>query len=166
MKVYKSQDTIPNVANEPSVLLQFDNKYQKMHSVLGGSKLISIPIESEMDLILLTRKGIPKSVLITLCKLLDIPLEKMSQLLHVSLRTIQRKTDKDLLNSYTSEQILEIAEVITKGIDIFGSVEAFNVWMQSDLTALNGKKPLDFLDTSFGTDMLLAILGRLEYGVY
>lgn len=166
MKEYSTRDIVPSVSQEPQLIFNYTNKYQKMHAVLGGTHLLSIPLKSDLDLIALTRKGIPKNVLMMLCSLINIPLEKMSKLLHISLRTIQRKSDTDLLNSYTTEQILEIAEVITKGIEVFGTIDAFNHWLSSEIHALNGHKPIDYLDTSFGTGMLLDILGRLEHGVY
>ena len=93
-------------------------------------------------------------------------MEKMSDLIHISHRTIQRKKSDDLLNVYSTEQILEIAEVITKGIEVFNSLEVFTKWLHQDIRYLNFQKPLNYLDTSFGTKMVLDILGRIEHGVY
>ena len=124
------------------------------------------PINNELDLIDISRKGLPKSVIVTLSGLLGISMEKMSDLIHISHRTIQRKKSDDLLNVYSTEQILEIAEVITKGIEVFNSLEVFTKWLHQDIRYLNFQKPLNYLDTSFGTKMVLDILGRIEHGVY
>ena len=93
-------------------------------------------------------------------------MEQMSSLIHVSHRTIQRKSDTDLLNVCSTEQILEIAEVISRGIEVLGTLEAFTKWLQAKLRVLNYKTPLDFLDTTFGAKLIKDILGRLEHGVY
>ncbi|MDA0175967.1 type II RES/Xre toxin-antitoxin system antitoxin [Mesoflavibacter profundi] len=166
MKAYKTENTIHSLANEPEQFYNLNSKYDKMVSVLGGSLNLGQPINNELDLIDISRKGLPKSVIVTLSGLLGISMEKMSDLIHISHRTIQRKKSDDLLNVYSTEQILEIAEVISKGIEVFNSLEVFTKWLHQDIRYLNFQKPLNYLDTSFGTKMVLDILGRIEHGVY
>ncbi|UAB74558.1 antitoxin Xre-like helix-turn-helix domain-containing protein [Mesoflavibacter sp. SCSIO 43206] len=166
MKTYKTENTIHSLANEPEQFYNLNSKYDKMVSVLGGSLNLGQPINNELDLIDISRKGLPKSVIVTLSGLLGISMEKMSDLIHISHRTIQRKKSDDLLNVYSTEQILEIAEVISKGIEVFNSLEVFTKWLHQDIRYLNFQKPLNYLDTSFGTKMVLDILGRIEHGVY
>lgn len=166
MKAYKTENTIHSLAKEPEQFYNLNSKYDKMVSVLGGSLNLGQPINNELDLIDISRKGLPKSVIVTLSGLLGISMEKMSDLIHISHRTIQRKKSDDLLNVYSTEQILEIAEVISKGIEVFNSLEVFTKWLHQDIRYLNFQKPLNYLDTSFGTKMVLDILGRIEHGVY
>ncbi|MCB0462781.1 MAG: antitoxin Xre/MbcA/ParS toxin-binding domain-containing protein [Flavobacteriaceae bacterium] len=166
MKSYKQHSEIKSLAQEPKAFYHLDNKYNRIVSVLGGSVALGQTIDNDLDLIEMTRKGLPKSVLQTLSGILSISMEQMSQLLHISHRTIQRKSDTDLLNVYPTEQILEIAEVISRGVEVLGSIEAFTAWLHKDIRALNYAKPIDFLDTSFGTNLIKDILGRIEYGVY
>ncbi|MBK8953444.1 MAG: DUF2384 domain-containing protein [Chitinophagaceae bacterium] len=49
---------------------------------------------------------------------------------------------------------------------MIGSKEAFIEWVHSPLISLGNKTPLDFLDTTFGIQLVLKILGRLEQGVF
>lgn len=155
-----------NLVQEPEVFYRIENKYDRIISVLGGSMQVGQVVNSDIDLIDITRRGLPKSVVITVSLILGISMEKMSSLLHVSHRTIQRKGDDELLNVYSTEQILEIAEVISRGIEVLGTLENFTKWLHSEVRALNYGKPLDYLDTSFGTKLVKDILGRIEYGVY
>jgi len=164
MKNYTQQ--VHNLVNEPEAFYVLQNKYDRIISVLGGSVQVGQTINSDFDLIEITRKGLPKSVIKTLSVILGISMEQMSNLLHVSHRTIQRKSDTDLLNVYSTEQVLEIAQVISRGIDVLGTLEAFIKWLHKDIRALNYTKPLDFLDTSFGTRLIKDTLGRIEHGVY
>lgn len=166
MKKYTTETEILNLVNEPQSFYSLHNKYARITSVLGGSAQVGLTIQNDFDLIKITRKGLPKSVVTSLSKILGISMEKMSDLLHVSYRTIQRKNSSDLLNVYSTEQVLEIAEVISRGIEVLGSLEAFTAWLHSNLRHLNYEKPINFLDTSFGTNMVLDTLGRIEYGVY
>jgi putative toxin-antitoxin system antitoxin component (TIGR02293 family) len=164
MKNHKQQ--VQNLAKEPEAFYGLQDKYDRIISVLGGSVQVGQTINNDFDLIEITRKGLPKSVIKTLSTILGISMEQMSNLLHVSHRTIQRKSDTDLLNVYSTEQVLEIAQVISRGIDVLGTLEAFIKWLHKDIRALNYTKPLDFLDTSFGTRLIKDTLGRIEHGVY
>jgi len=166
MKKNIQKGKIINLASEPEVFYGIQNKYDRIISVLGGTLAIGQNIANDLDLIKISRKGLPKSVVVTLSEVLSISMEKMSSLIHVSHRTIQRKNDNDLLNVYSTEQILEIAEVISRGIDVLGTLKAFISWLHKDIRALNYAKPLDFLDTSFGTVLIKDTLGRIEQGVY
>ncbi|MFD1064021.1 antitoxin Xre-like helix-turn-helix domain-containing protein [Winogradskyella litorisediminis] len=166
MKPYKSSDDIKSLALEPEYFYGLESKYDKIMSVLGGSSNFENNISSDLDLISISRKGLPKSVIVTISELLGISMEKMSDLIHISHRTIQRKKPEDLLNVYSTEQILEIAEVISKGVEVFNSIDIFTKWLHQEIRYLNYQKPLDYLDTSFGTKMVLDILGRVEHGVY
>lgn len=166
MKSYDSSVEIKSLAQEPTVFYHLENKYDRIVSVLGGSLALGQSIHNDLDLIDLSRKGLPKSVLQVLSNVLSISMEQMSQLLHVSHRTLQRKSDTDLLSVYPSEQILEIAEVISRGIEVLGSLDTFTAWLHSEVQHLNYKKPIDYLDTSFGTNLIKDTLGRIEYGVY
>lgn len=166
MKIYKQNQSIEGLASEPEVFYGLNNKYDRIISVLGGTVNIGQSINSDFDLIEITRKGLPKSVVTTLSSILGISMEQMSSLLHVSHRTIQRKSDTDLLNVYSTEQILEIAEVISRGIEVLGTLEAFTAWLHSEVRHLDYQKPINFLDTSFGTNLIKDTLGRIEYGVF
>ena len=164
--VIMEKGKVINLVQEPEVFYRIQNKYDRIISVLGGSTQVSQVVNSDIDLIEITRKGLPTSVVSTLSAVLGISMEKMSSLLHISHRTIQRKNSSDLLNVYSSEQILEIADVISRGIEVLGTLDNFTSWLHSDVRALNYAKPLDFLDTSFGTKLVKDILGRIEHGVY
>lgn len=166
MKNKYQQSAISNLLEEPQVFYSIQNKYDRITSVLGGSVVLGQVLHNDIDLINITRKGLPKSVLQTLSKVLSISMEKMSGLLHISHRTLQRKSNTELLNIYSTEQVLEIADVVSRGIDVLGSIDAFTKWLHSELRALNYKSPLDYLDTSFGTNLIKDLLGRIEYGVH
>lgn len=166
MKLYEQDQNIKNLVESPDSFYGLNSKYDRMVSVLGGSVVIGQSIANDIDLIQITRKGLPKAVLQTISQVLSISMEQMSNLLHVSHRTIQRKSDTDLLNVYPTEQILEIAEVISRGIEVLGSLDGCTKWLHSELRVLNYKTPIDYLDTTFGIKLIKDILGRIEQGVY
>jgi len=138
-------------------------RYPHLDVVLGGA---TSPIRTKSDLILLSREGLPRKTLDTIASKMDISLERLSDLLHVSYRTLLRKKSTDHLSVHVSEQALIIAEVVARGIDVLEGEDAFAVWVHAQLPGLDGERPLDYLDTSFGASMMLNLLGRIEQGVY
>jgi putative toxin-antitoxin system antitoxin component (TIGR02293 family) len=154
--------------NEPAISLMEEAAvhYETMRVILGGNKSVPKALASDLDLINLTRHGVRKSSLKSLSDYLGITMDEMSSLLHTSHRNIQRKDDDELLDVYKSEQAIELAQVVSKGLEIFGAKENLHQWLHSNLIALGGKKPIDLLDTSFGIRLIYRVLGRLEYGVY
>ena len=141
-------------------------KHETLNVILGGKQSLRKSVSGDYDLIKLTREGVKKSTLKTLASYLGITMEMMSRLLHTSYRNIQRKEEDSLLDTLKTERVLELASFTQRGIDVIGNKDAFADWIQSPLIALGNKKPLDFLDTSFGIQFLTKILGRLEQGVF
>ncbi|HEX4878171.1 MAG TPA: antitoxin Xre/MbcA/ParS toxin-binding domain-containing protein [Chitinophagaceae bacterium] len=154
------QEGIASAVQEPAV------KYKSLNVILGGKQSVSQPVSGDFDLIALTREGIRKSSLKSLAAHLGITMEVMSRLLHSSHRNIQRKDENELLDTLKTEKVLELAAFAQRGIEVAGSKEAFIEWVHSPLVSLNNKTPLDYLDTSFGIQLLLKLMGRLEQGVY
>ena len=142
------------------------DRYTDLITVLGGAQTIKNKVHNKMDLIQLTRSGLPKKSLDTLSTKLGISMEKLSQLLNISIRTLQRKNPTDKLSVHVSEHMLSIAEVIMRGTEALGSERSFETWLHSTLTSLDDRKPIDIMDTSIGTQLILNILGRIEHGVY
>ena len=152
---------------EPAVAYRSaTDRYTDLLSVLGGSETINNMVTNDMDLILLTRSGLPKKSLDTLSAKLGISMEGLSQLLNISLRTLQRKEPTDKLSIHVSEHMLAIAEVILRGTEVMGSQQSLETWLHSALTSFNDLKPIDIMDTSIGTQLILNTLGRIEHGVY
>jgi putative toxin-antitoxin system antitoxin component (TIGR02293 family) len=160
-KKYITEDEVPESIVEEAAV-----HYETMRVVLGGNNLFSVPSFDDMDLIRLSRKGVRKSSLKPLSQYLGITMDKMSTLLHTSHRNIQRKDDNELLDVYKSERVIEITQVISKGLELFGTADNLQQWLHSTILSLGGKKPIDLLDTSFGVRMILKLLGRIEHGVY
>jgi putative toxin-antitoxin system antitoxin component (TIGR02293 family) len=58
------------------------------------------------------------------------------------------------------------AEVLAKATEVFGSQEQAEQWLEQPAIGLDGKRPVDLLETIPGTEMVKKYLGRLEYDVY
>ena len=98
----------------------------------------------------------------------DIPFTQSdwAAFLQISTRTFQRykKEDRSFEPIY-SERILQIMITYLKGVDVFGDSALFYTWLNTESIALGGKKPISFLSSTFGINMLSDELIRIEHGV-
>jgi putative toxin-antitoxin system antitoxin component (TIGR02293 family) len=93
-------------------------------------------------------------------------MNEWSGFLHLSERTMQRyHKEKKTFDPLSSEKILEIVLLTRLGIEVFGSSEKFNSWLDTINVALGGKKPKEFLDNTFGIGLLKDELTRIEHGI-
>ena|GEM_PF-277598 len=164
MKKHKTHTDV-NLVKEPEVFYLIDNPFDRIVGVLGGVSQVGQVVNSDIDLISITRKGLPKSVVYSLCEVLGISMERLSDLMHISHRTLQRKADDDLLTVSSTEQLFEIAELVSNGIEVFDTLDNFRKWLHSTPYIFNGQKPLDFLDTRFGIQYVKNIIGRVAHGI-
>ena len=133
--------------------------------VLGGVNVLQRKIENKMDLIEISRIGLTKDALINLSKYLSLPVNRMADIIPISEHTIQKYTSKEHFNRIVSEQILKIAEVVAKGYQVFEDKEKFISWINQPNKTFGNRSPLSLFNSSFGTDMVLDELGRIEHGV-
>lgn len=141
-------------------------KDNKLANLLKEPGIAYSTESSPIDLIQISRKGIKKSALSNLSKALNISMAQLAKLLPVTERTLQRRAANSLLNSTTSQQVILIGQLVTKGEEVFGNRESFQNWLKQPNTALGGYVPLDVLDTTIGVQLVMDVLGRLEHGVY
>ena len=55
--------------------------------------------------------------------------------------------------------------MINVGNDIFGNSEKCNLWLETPNFALGNMKPLEMLKDSYGKELVLAELVRIEHGI-
>ncbi|MFH1313707.1 MAG: antitoxin Xre/MbcA/ParS toxin-binding domain-containing protein [Candidatus Eisenbacteria bacterium] len=134
--------------------------------VLGGEKVLGWKVKNAMDLVALSKRGVPKGALSRLAKILGFTTPRMASLLPVTQRTIQRYRPKQYFKAYVSEKILELAALAAYGLEIFDDQEQFIGWLNEPIRALGNRAPVDLLDTSFGVEMVRNELIRIEYGVF
>ena len=92
-----------------------------------------------------------------------LPLTKISEVVPASYSTLAKKSNYD---KEVSERLFEIAEVYSKGFEVFGDEKKFNNWIHEVSLALGGITPFSLLDTSYGVQVVLNELGRIDYGIF
>lgn len=119
---------------------------------------------SEKDFLIGARKGIQKSRLLSIARESGLTLKELSSYLRISTRSIQEKEPSQLIAPGPSERALYIAKLFKTGIDLFGSKEKFHSWLNSENTVMGNEKPVSYLDTFSGIQLVLDELNAIEYG--
>ena len=113
------------------------------------------------------RKGVPFSKAITIADQLNLTMQELADILHVSLRTLQRYDPNKIMDVGISTKILRLESLALHGAEVFGKdYKAFAKWLRLEVPALEGKSPISYLDTSFGLDWIDQILGQIEHGIF
>ncbi len=134
---------------------------------LGGARNVSVKqLNTPMDLITLTRTGIPKRALTSLAKNTSLSLKELAQAIHLSERTLQRYSEDHILDKAATEKVIALAQLYHYGEEVFGSQEKFNGWMRHPSVYFGGKPPLTLLDTTTGLSLIQDELIRIEHGVF
>ncbi len=140
--------------------------HQSISTILGLTNTPQVKSTNEYHyLSQLATLGIPPASVNSLAKWLKINQKQIAELIHMSTRSIQRYEKAEKLDLDTADHILQLAQVVAKGMEVFEDQEALLKWLNSDIRALGYSKPLNLLKTSFGIKMVINELIRLEYGV-
>ncbi len=123
--------------------------------------------ESDFDLIASTRHGISSSILSELASALSVDRKSVSELLHISERTLSRRLQGNAnLTAEESDRAVRLARIVSFASEMIGDPEKAARWLQTPNRALEGHRPFDLLDTDTGVEAVRDVLGRIAYGVY
>ncbi|RPI15336.1 MAG: DUF2384 domain-containing protein [Ignavibacteriae bacterium] len=142
------------------------NIYQSVLKTIGAEDMVKEPINRDYDIIHVIRKGLYMKNLLKLAQQMSLSLKEISAILPVSERTLKRYRSTTRLSPELSERLLKLSHLYNKGLEVFGNKDSFIIWLNSELLALGGNKPIEILDTQNGIEMAVNILGRIEHGIY
>jgi len=114
------------------------------------------------------RQGVPHALFMSVKELAPFSDQDWSDFLDISIKSLQRyKGDPEhVFKSIHSEKIIELAEVTSVGQEIFGSNEKFATWLNTPSHALGEMKPMELLNDSYGKELVLNELYRIDQGIF
>jgi putative toxin-antitoxin system antitoxin component (TIGR02293 family) len=121
-------------------------------------------IANEAQMAYHARNGVKADVFYLFAEAIKISNNALAGLLHLSSRTLSNyQQTKKALEPVQGEHLLKLIALYNKGVELFGSVDEFNYWLNKPFwNAL--EKPIDWLITPGGVDLVSLELERLGYG--
>jgi putative toxin-antitoxin system antitoxin component (TIGR02293 family) len=139
-----------------------DKKYIASKKKVTYMELFS----DRMLLIQVIRQGVPYSFFNLIQDYTPFTETDWAELLNISTKSLQRyKQTSKQFKSIQSEKIIEMAEVTNVGLDVFGDMNKFKLWLDTPNYSLGSLKPIELLKDSYGKEMVLGELTRISHGI-
>jgi len=121
--------------------------------------------DEQYQLVQKAHSGLSVSAFFDILEFSNLTKDELSDLLDVSFKTIQRyQNNGKKLNAIQSEQLLKIIMLYQLAEQVFGSLESFDRWLRKPALGLGNQKPIQYLKTPGGIDLVAEELHRIEYG--
>jgi putative toxin-antitoxin system antitoxin component (TIGR02293 family) len=127
-------------------------------------KFKGLNFKDDLSIVHSARRGVRPKIFYMFSDSARIPEKSLAALLHIHPRTINNyRQQKKFLNPVEGEHLLKLIQLFATGEEIFGSIDQFSRWL--NLPGWQDKqKPMDWLDTPGGVDLVMDELRRLSYG--
>lgn len=113
------------------------------------------------------RDGLPYRSVKSFMNYSTLTRRQVSELIHVSERTLQRNAPDKIMDINSSERLLQLTRLFLKGIDVFNDdKEKFIKWINRPNKSLAYSKPIELMETTLGIGLVLDELLRIEHGVF
>jgi putative toxin-antitoxin system antitoxin component (TIGR02293 family) len=153
-------EAISNYANSLNIASIFNfNKETNSFSDFFDNKMLVIQV---------IKKGLPYNIFNAIKKIIPFTEDDWASYLNISKKSLQRySNDKNhLFKPIHTEKIIELAEVTSFGKDVFDSSEQFYLWLNTPLFIFNNLKPSELLQDSYGKELVIEELSRIEHGIF
>ncbi len=141
---------------------------KEVASIIKRSKEIDSPkggvtysqlLDDRMLMIQLIRLGVPYSLFELIQNYTPFTEADWADFLDLSTKSLQRyKQGAKQFRSIQSEKIIEMAEVTNVGMDVFGDMDKFRLWLGTPNFALGNLRPKELLKDSYGKEMVIGEL--------
>jgi putative toxin-antitoxin system antitoxin component (TIGR02293 family) len=141
---------------------KLDSKFFKEHKTITYSDFFS----NKLLMILVIRAGVPYSLFNLIKDTTPFTEENWADFLDISTKSLHRyKQTAKSFKPIQSEKIIEMAEVTNVGIDVFGNMDKFKLWLETPNFSLGNLKPMELLKDSYGKELVISELTRINYGI-
>ena len=123
-------------------------------------------LSNKMVMIFVIREGVPYSLFSLIQNFTPFSEDNWADFLDISTKSLHRyKQTSKSFKSIQSEKIIEMSEVTKVGLDVFGEMEKFKLWLETPNFSLGSLKPLELLKDSYGKELVISELTRINYGI-
>jgi putative toxin-antitoxin system antitoxin component (TIGR02293 family) len=124
--------------------------------------LAGLPALEQIETI---RRGIATQAFDDIAAAIGVGKEALARKLNINAQTL-RKRKSQVLSPDEAEKSLRVARVFAFAIEALGSEDEARYWLNQQIPALGGKRPLDLLDTDVGTNEVTNLLNCIKWDLY
>jgi len=141
-----------------------DNQYVTISDDMTFDDIFS----NRILIIMAIRAGIPYSLFTAIMDMSPFSQNDWSEFLDLSVKSLQRykQVKGHVFKPIHSEKILELAEVNNLGRQVFDSADQFHHWLYTPSYALGNMTPAELLKDSYGKEMVIDQLHRIDNGIF
>jgi putative toxin-antitoxin system antitoxin component (TIGR02293 family) len=141
---------------------EFENQFSSKKSDLTLSNFLN----NKLLIVYTIRKGIPYSIFALIKDYTPFSFTDWAEYLNISGKSLTRYSQSDkTFKPIHTEKIIELAEVTNLGLEVFGDDNKFKLWLETPNYALGRQKPFDLLKDSYGKEMVMGELTRIDQGI-
>jgi putative toxin-antitoxin system antitoxin component (TIGR02293 family) len=142
------------------------SNFYKMHGSVKKAITYSDFLDNKMLMILIIREGVPYSLFNLIKDYTPFTEDNWADFLDISTKSFHRyRQTAKRFKSIHSEKIIEVSEVTKVGLDVFGEMEKFKRWLETPNFSLGNLKPVELLKDSYGKELVISELTRINYGI-
>lgn len=149
-----------------SVALDPRKERETVAEWLDLKSLLTVKGNSSFAYLKILKEGLHRNSVNSFIKHSSLTKKQVSRLIHVSERTLQRKSPNTLMDINSSERLIELSRLFHKGIIVLSKKEKFLTWLERPNKSLGNSKPIDLIETSIGIDLVMDELLRIEHGIF
>lgn len=125
-------------------------------------------LSNKMLIVQAIKMGIPYNLFELIKDKSPFNQDDWASFLGISTRTLLRNKLKNdfVFDSIPSEKIIELAEVTALGKEVFDTDIQFENWLHQTNFALGNLKPIDLLSSSYGKDLVMTELNKIDFGIF
>ena len=115
----------------------------------------------------ISEAGIPYRLFAQMQEAGPLLLQEWADILGLSPRTLTRYSQEDkVFSPGQSAVILRLTEILSAGMEIWGTKAGLRNWLLRETFALGGRSPLSLLTNGYGQDLVLRELNAIEHGLF
>jgi putative toxin-antitoxin system antitoxin component (TIGR02293 family) len=125
-------------------------------------------LQNKLLMIQSIRNGLTIAFFEAIAERMPFTEREWSDILNISQKSLQRYRAESsyVFKPIHSEKILQIAEVIEFGREVFDTDEHLYLWLDTPSFALGNVKPALLLRDAYGKELVMDELNRIEHGIF
>lgn len=131
----------------------------------GGEHAGRLDLRSDLQLAQAVDEGLPTQAIDAALKSEILEPEEAYRLV-ITKRTLQRRRDEKRLSLGESDKLTRVMRVIARAEIALGDSGKARRWIREPNRALQGRRPLDLLNSDVGARAVEKVLGRIEHGIF